>query len=91
MANPNPWKARLARYQRQPPGDIDALRRHTWAALMVAFEGCATTDADQRRKALLAYSQLASVYLRLFEVGELDARLQALEMAMPHNGHHEFP
>jgi hypothetical protein len=82
VANPNPWKARLARYQRRPPGDIDALRRQTWAALMVAFEGCAAEDVDQRRKALLAYSQLASSYLKLYEVAELEPRLRALEQAM---------
>jgi hypothetical protein len=82
MANPNPWKARLARYQRTPPGDIETLRRQTWAALMLAFEGCATEDADQRRKALLAYGQLAASYLKLYEVAELEPRLQALEQAM---------
>jgi len=82
VANPNPWKARLARYQRRPPGDIDTLRRQTWAALMLAFEGCAAADADQRRKALLAYSQLASSYLKLYEVAELEPRLQALERAL---------
>jgi hypothetical protein len=82
MANSNPWKARLARYQRTPPGDIEMLRRQTWAALMLAFEGCAAEDADQRRKALLAYSQLAASYLKLYEVAELEPRLQALEQAM---------
>ncbi len=82
MANPNPWKARLARYQRTPPGDIEALRRQTWAVLMLAFEGCATEEPEQRRKALLAYGQLAASYLKLYEVAELEPRLQALEQAM---------
>ena len=82
MANPNPWKARLARHQRRPPGDIETLRRQAWAPLMLAFEGCAAEDADQRRKALLAYSQLAASYLKLYEVAELEPRLQALEQAM---------
>ena len=49
---------------------------------MLAFEGCATEDADQRRKALLAYGQLAASYLKLYEVAELEPRLQALEQAM---------
>jgi hypothetical protein len=39
-------------------------------------------DADQRRKAMLAYAQLAGVYLKLYEVAELKPRLQALEAAM---------
>ena len=39
-------------------------------------------DAEQRRKAMLAYAQLASVYLKLYEVAELEPRLQALEASM---------
>ena len=82
MANPNPWKARLARYQRTPPGDIETLRRQMWAALMLALEGCATKDAEQRRKALLAYSQLTATYLKITEQAEILPRLDALEAAM---------
>jgi hypothetical protein len=82
VANPNPWKARLARYQRTPPGDIETLRRQMWAALMLALEGCATEDAEQRRKALLAYSQLTATYLKITEQAEILPRLDALEAAM---------
>ena len=58
------------------------LRRQAWAALMLAFEGCATADADQQRKALLAYSQLTATYLKITEQAEILPRLDALEAAM---------
>jgi hypothetical protein len=86
VANHNPWKARLARYRKQEPGDIESLRRQTWAALMLAYEGCATEDDEARRKALLAYATLAGVYLRTWEVTEIEARILALEQAAERNG-----
>jgi hypothetical protein len=39
-------------------------------------------DADQRRKAMLAYAQLGGVYLKLYEVVEWEPRFQAIEPAM---------
>ena len=39
-------------------------------------------DANQRRKAMLAYVQLAGIYVKLYEVAELEPRLQALEAAI---------
>ena len=51
-------------------------------SLLSYDEIASAEDADQRRKAMLAYAQLASVYLKLYEVAELEPRLQALEAAM---------
>jgi hypothetical protein len=76
MPNPNPWKARLAKAAKHAPGDIDAFRRRTWALLNLAYDDCAQVDPDQRRRAILAYAQLAGVYARLLETSVLEA-LQA--------------
>jgi hypothetical protein len=80
VSNSNPWQARLARALKRKPGDIDAIRRRTWAALCLAFDEIAdAADADQRRKALLCYSQLAGTYVKLWELAELEGRVRALE------------
>jgi hypothetical protein len=83
MANRNPYQARLAKALRNKPGDLDSTKRRTWGILCLAYDEVATAeDGDQRRKAMLAYAQIASVYLKLYEVAELEPRLQALEAAM---------
>jgi hypothetical protein len=83
VANRNPYQARLAKALRQKPGDLEATKRRTWGMLCLAYDEVGTAaDADQRRKAMLAYAQIASVYLKLYEVAELEPRLQALEAAM---------
>jgi hypothetical protein len=83
VANRNPYKARLAKALRNVPGDLVAVKRRTFGVLCLAYDEIATAeDTDQRRKAMLAYAQLAGVYLKLYEVAELEPRLQALEAAM---------
>jgi hypothetical protein len=83
VANRNPCKARLSKALRNAPGDLDSTRRRTRGILCLAYDEVAGAgDADQRRKAMLAYAQLAGVYLKLYEVAELKPRLQALEAAM---------
>jgi hypothetical protein len=91
VPNPNPWKARLARAEKQTPGDIEAFRRRTWALLCLAYEDCGRDDPEQRRKGVLAYSQIGTLYLRTWEVSEVSARLAALEAAAARaerNGHY---
>jgi hypothetical protein len=83
VANRNPHQARLAKALRQKPGDLDATKRRTWGLLCLAYDEVgAAENADQRRKAMLAYAQLAGIYLKLYEVAELEPRLQVLEAAM---------
>jgi hypothetical protein len=83
VANRNPYKARLSKALRNAPGDLEATRRRTWGILCLAYDEVATAeDADQRRKAMLAYTQIASVYVKLYEISELEPRLAALEAAM---------
>jgi hypothetical protein len=83
MANRNPYQARLAKALRNKPGDLESTKRRTWGILCLAYDEVATAeDGDQRRKAMLAYAQLTGVYVKLYEVAELEPRLQALETAM---------
>jgi hypothetical protein len=82
MANRNPWQARLARAQKRPAGDIEQVQRRAWALLCLAYEDCASDDLEQRRKGILAFAQLAGVYLRVTEQAELVPRLAALEAAI---------
>jgi hypothetical protein len=83
VANRNPYQARLAKALRQKPGDLESTKRRTWGVLCLAYDEVATAaDADQRRKAMLAYTQIASVYVKLYEISELEPRLAALESAM---------
>jgi hypothetical protein len=83
VANRNPYKARLAKALRNKPGDLESTMRWTWGVLCLAYDEVGTAeDTEQRRKAMLAYAQLAGVYLKLYEVAELEPRLQALEAAM---------
>jgi hypothetical protein len=90
MANPNPYKARLARALKRPAGDIEQVHRRAWALLCVAYDEVgAAEDAESRRKGLLTFAQLASVYLRIHEQSEILPRLAALEQAASaRNGHY---
>jgi hypothetical protein len=90
MPNPNPYQARLARALKRPAGDIEQVHRRAWALLCVAYDEVgAAEDAESRRKGLLAFAQLASVFLRIHEQAEILPRLAALEAATtPHNGHY---
>jgi hypothetical protein len=83
MANPNPYKARLAKALHMKPGDLDATKRRTWGLLCLAYDEVGTAEnAEQRRKAMLAYAQLAGAYLKLYEIGEIEPRLRAIERAL---------
>jgi hypothetical protein len=83
VANRNPYKARLAKALRHMPGDLESTKRRTWGILCLAYDEVATAeDAEQRRKAMLAFTQIAGVYVKLYEISELEPRLAALESAM---------
>jgi hypothetical protein len=90
MANPNPYQARLARALKRPAGDIEEVHRRAWALLCLAYDEVGTADdAEARRKAMLAFVQLSTVYLRIHEQCEILPRLAALEAAATErNGHY---
>jgi len=62
------------------------MRRQTWAALIIAYEGCAVTDHEERRQARLCYAALAGAYLKIYEISELEARLAAVERQLALEG-----
>jgi hypothetical protein len=94
--NRNPWKARLARWEKQWPRPIVEIQARAFAALMVAYEGVTETDPEQRRKNLHVFFTALSVFAKLLEASEivalqerivaLEARLQ--EQGATNNGHH---
>lgn len=79
MANANPWQARLARHRKRWPVAIEELQAQAYAVLMLAYEGVAVDDAEQRRKNILAYCQALTAFAKLREAVELEQRLSALE------------
>jgi hypothetical protein len=79
MANRNPWQARMKGWQRLWPVPIAELQAQAYGVLMVAHEGVAVDDAEQRHKNILAYFQGLSAFPKLRETLEHEARLAALE------------
>lgn len=83
MANPSPHKARQARKRRSKPGNLEALKRDLWHVLQAALRvlDAPDTTPELTLRAVHAMAQAAGQYARLIEVGELEARLAALESA----------
>lgn len=86
MANPNPVKARQARRTSrraaaESAGTVADLRLKLWRALAAADDVLADRKADAtlKLKALHALTQASGAYLKVIEVGELEARLTAIE------------
>jgi uncharacterized small protein (DUF1192 family) len=80
MPNPNPHHARLAKKRARKPGDMHQVLRMLWQALLEAEEVLLhAEDAELTLKAVHAISQSAGQYAKLLEVGELEARLAAVE------------
>ena len=90
MPNPSPHKARIAKKRKGKPGDMPRLLRVVWSALLEAERVMESTDSDNPEltlKAVHAVSQCAGQYAKLLEVGELEARIVALEVqAQEHSG-----
>jgi len=83
VANPNPHAARIAKKRARKPGDLSQVLRMLWQALLEAEEVLLESDnAEWTLKAVHAISQSAGQYVKLLEVGELEARLAAVEQAM---------
>jgi hypothetical protein len=87
VSNPNPWQARLALALKDKPGDLAQAQQRTWAVLCLTYERLGLVeDAEEQRKWVLAYVQIASAYAKLYEASELEARLAALEAAVKQGG-----
>lgn len=81
MANPNPTQARMGKKarRREEPGTIAQAQALLWRALTRAGDLLDEEDPHLTLKAIHAISQGASAYARIVEVGELEARIEALE------------
>jgi hypothetical protein len=79
--NPNPAEARKAKRARRrgKPGTLEDARVLLWRALTRAGELLEEEDPAYALKAVHAISQGAAAYARIVEVGELEARIAALE------------
>ncbi|MFC4456087.1 hypothetical protein [Deinococcus sonorensis] len=81
MSNPNPMEARQAKRRKRQaqPGTLEDARALLWKALQRAGDILDSDDDTLSLKAIHAVSQGAAAYARIVEVGELEARLTALE------------
>ena len=86
MANSNPVKARQAKRQKrqkkaEAAGTVDDLRLKLWKALAADDDVLADAKAEPtlKLKALHALTQASGAYLKIIEVGELEARMKAIE------------
>jgi hypothetical protein len=83
MPNPNPWRARQEKKRIRKPRNLAALQLKVWRALCEAegvLEGA--EDSELKLKAIHGISQCAGQYVRLWEAGELEARVLALEQRL---------
>lgn len=86
MANPNPTKARTANKRKAQAklGDVESLRGILWRVLD-RIDGATASDTPNQPidadtlAAIRLLPQVAGVYLKSVEVGELESRLAALE------------
>ncbi len=60
-------------------GNLDALKRKLWRALLTSETLLDSTDAQVRLRAVHATSQAAGVYRSIYETADLEARIAELE------------
>jgi hypothetical protein len=84
MANTSQYKARLAKRRAHKPGNLQDILKILWTAISDVEHLLYTAgdDADLRLRCLHALSQSCGQYSKLLEIGELEARLSALEQQM---------
>ena len=78
----------MARKRRRKPGNLDDLRRVLWAVIL-EVEALLDTRPPSHElvlKSAHALAQLAGAYRAATETANLEARIEALEMAAERNG-----
>ncbi len=87
---PETLSARMARKRRQHSGDLQAIRRKLWMAILHAEDTLEQAEEPELRlKAVHALSQCCGQYIKLLETGEIEARLAVLEERV--QGRHNAP
>jgi hypothetical protein len=72
-------------------GDLQAVKHRLWAVLLSSYDGIVEeADPQVRRAHYYAFTAIVSAYSKPIEVGELEARIAALEAAAEaeRNGYH---
>jgi hypothetical protein len=79
--NTKPHLARLSKRCAHKPGSLEDILKILWTAIKDVEQLLYTAedDADLRLRCLHALSQSCGQYSKLLEIGELEARLSALE------------
>ncbi len=70
-SNPVPKRVRA--------GNLDALKRKLWRALLTSENLLGSSDPQVRLRAVHATSQAAGVYRSIYETADLEARIAELE------------
>jgi ribulose bisphosphate carboxylase small subunit len=83
---------KMARKKLRKPGDLQALRRKLWQAILEAERVLLTnTDDEVVLRAVHALSQAAGHYVRLLEADDIEGRLKTVETLLQtagkRNGH----
>ena len=87
---PETLSARMARKRRQHTGDLQAIRRKLWMAILHAEDTLEQAEEPELRlKSVHALSQCCGQYIKLLETGEIEARLAAIEERV--QGRHNAP
>ena len=73
--------ARLGKKQKSKPGNLQEVISKVWAALERAEQALETDDMNQALKACHCIFQGAQAYSKVYETGELEARLAVLEVS----------
>ena len=89
MENPASPQSKSPLKRPRKPGDLHALQRKLWWALLRAEEVLDTEGAptEQRLRAVHAISQTAATYANLLKTSDLEARILALEQALQQRRH----
>lgn len=79
--NKNPSAARLAKRNKAAQGDIQALRELVWRVVVKLEKAIAAAPGitQDTLKVCNSLAQLAPVFLKTVEVGEMESRLAQLE------------
>jgi hypothetical protein len=89
MDNPAPSQRKWRLRRPRKPGDLAALQRSLWWAILQAEEVLAGDEptVEQRLRAIHALSQAGAVYANLLKSSDLEQRIAALEAALTHRRH----
>lgn len=78
MADPNPYRARMAKAERRK-ASLQPLQDAMQDAIETARAMLTHDDDGMRLRAVHAISQIGGAFVRLYEAAEIESRIDALE------------